>query len=81
VREGTIVPPNSIVMGTPAKVVRSSNNFVANRMNAWSYNWNARSYARGDFRGWDSEEFAAARAAERERLAAEFAQSSGASTP
>lgn len=74
VREGTIIPPNSVVMGTPAKVVRAANNFVANRMNAWVYNWNARSYACGDFRGWDSTDFTAARAAERERLEAEFAR-------
>lgn len=74
VREGTIIPPNSVVMGTPAKVVRTANNYVANRMNAWVYHWNARHYAKGDFRGWDSPEFTAARAAERERLDAEFAR-------
>ena len=80
VREGTIIPPNSIVMGTPAMVVRTANNFVANRMNAWSYYWNARSYARGDFRGWDSVEFTTARAAERERLEAEFARTTAAAS-
>ena len=29
VADNTVIPPNSIVMGTPAKVVRTSNGFVA----------------------------------------------------
>ena len=32
VADGTLIPPNSIVMGTPAKVVRTTNNFIANRI-------------------------------------------------
>lgn len=74
VREGMVVPPNSIVMGTPAKVVRQANNFVANRLNAWVYNLNARSYARGEHRAWDGADFEAAQAAERARLEDEFAR-------
>ena len=53
VADGTLIPPNSIVMGTPAKVVRTTNNFVANRINAMLYHRNAECYARGDYRGWD----------------------------
>jgi carbonic anhydrase/acetyltransferase-like protein (isoleucine patch superfamily) len=72
VREGTVVPPNSIVMGTPAKVVRESNSWVANRLNAWLYHRNAQHYARDEHRAWDGPEYEAAKAAERERLEAEF---------
>jgi len=53
VADGTMIPPNSIVMGTPAKVVRSTNNFIANRINAELYKRNAECYARGDYRGWE----------------------------
>jgi carbonic anhydrase/acetyltransferase-like protein (isoleucine patch superfamily) len=53
VADGTRIPPNSIVMGTPAKVVRTANNFIANRVNAWLYHHNALCYARGEHRGWD----------------------------
>jgi carbonic anhydrase/acetyltransferase-like protein (isoleucine patch superfamily) len=52
VREGTIIPPNSIVMGTPAKVVSTRDNSVANRLNASMYLRNAEAYARGDHRAW-----------------------------
>ena len=78
VREGTNVPPNSIVMGTPAKAVRTANNWVANRANAWLYHRNAQHYARGEHRAWDGSEYESAKAAERARLEAEFAQIYGA---
>jgi carbonic anhydrase/acetyltransferase-like protein (isoleucine patch superfamily) len=48
-----VVPPNSIVMGTPARVVRSTNSFVANRVNAMLYFRNALAYASGNHRAWD----------------------------
>jgi carbonic anhydrase/acetyltransferase-like protein (isoleucine patch superfamily) len=70
VREGQLIPPHSVVMGTPAKVVRSADNFVANRLNAWLYHRNALSYARGDHRAWTGAAFEAARAAEQARLEA-----------
>jgi carbonic anhydrase/acetyltransferase-like protein (isoleucine patch superfamily) len=70
VREGQVIPPNSIVMGTPAKVMRTSDNFVANRLNAWLYHRNARAYARGDHRAWTGSAFEAARDAEQVRLEA-----------
>ncbi|MEK9708375.1 MAG: gamma carbonic anhydrase family protein, partial [Alphaproteobacteria bacterium] len=35
VREGAVVPPNSIVMGVPAQVTKTRNNWIANRLNAF----------------------------------------------
>jgi carbonic anhydrase/acetyltransferase-like protein (isoleucine patch superfamily) len=73
VTDGTIVPPNSIVMGTPGKVVRTSNSFVANKLNALMYWRNALCYAKGDHRGWDGPQFEAQMAAWRQELEGEFA--------
>ena len=56
VAENTIVPPSSIVMGTPAKVVRTANNFVANHINAMLYHRNALAYANGNHRAWQDPE-------------------------
>ena len=70
VREGQVIPPNSIVIGMPAKVVRTADNFVANRLNAWLYHRNAMAYAAGNHRAWTGPEFEAARAAELARLEA-----------
>jgi carbonic anhydrase/acetyltransferase-like protein (isoleucine patch superfamily) len=50
VRPGFVAPPNSIVAGVPARVVRSQDNLAANRMNALFYHENALAYARGNFR-------------------------------
>jgi carbonic anhydrase/acetyltransferase-like protein (isoleucine patch superfamily) len=60
VADNTVIPPDSIVMGTPAKVVRTRNSFVANRVNAMLYRRNALAYARGDHRAWDGPEYEAA---------------------
>jgi len=57
VREGTSVPPNSIVMGTPAKVVTTRDSFVGNRLNAHLYHRNALAYARGDHRAWTGPDY------------------------
>src|SRR5262245_41372349 len=73
VLDGTIVPPNSILMGTPAKVVRSQNNFVANKLNALMYWRNGLCYATGDHRGWDGPQFEAQMAAWRNEIELEFA--------
>ena len=58
-KEGTVIPPNSIVMGMPGKVVRTRNSGAANKLNAWMYIQNGRAYARGNHRAWDGEGFAA----------------------
>jgi carbonic anhydrase/acetyltransferase-like protein (isoleucine patch superfamily) len=54
-----IVPPNSIVMGIPARVVRTANSFVVNRVNAMLYLRNALAYASGNHRAWDGPEYEA----------------------
>lgn len=57
VREGEVIPDNCIAVGTPTRVVRMRNNYVRNKLNATIYHLNARAYARGEFRAWDSAEF------------------------
>ncbi len=52
--EGTRIPANSVVAGVPARVIATRNNFVANRLNAWSYFRNAQAYAAGNYRLWAS---------------------------
>ncbi len=52
VRESAVVPPNSIVMGVPAAVTKTRNNWIANRMNAYLYEQNAEAYTRGVHRIW-----------------------------
>lgn len=73
-KEGTVVPPNSIVMGAPGTVTRTQNNFVRNRLNAYLYYRNALAYANGQYREWDSANFAAGMMAEMDRLKAEPAK-------
>jgi len=55
VRENTVIPPNSIVMGVPAKATKERNNWIANRMNAFLYEQNAHAYVRGEHRVWAGE--------------------------
>lgn len=57
VTERTRIPPGSIVAGVPARVIKSRDCSQENRANAWNYWWNARAYARGEERGWESPEF------------------------
>ena len=70
IKENQVIPDNSIVMGVPGKVVRTQNNFVRCRLNAWLYHQNGLAYARGHHRRWDDAEFQQAMAAEQARLAA-----------
>ncbi len=56
VPEGKVFPPNSIVMGMPAKVVAERDNAEANRLNAWMYWRNAQAYSIGDHRVWTGPE-------------------------
>ncbi len=69
---GTVVPDNSIVMGVPAKVVRSQNNWARNRFNALIYYRNALAYAKGEHRAWDTDDYSAWAEGERKRLQDEF---------
>ncbi len=73
VTAGSRIPANSIVAGVPGVVVKSRNNFVANRLNAFSYHYNALAYAKGEHRAWDSAAFEQAREAERASLETELA--------
>lgn len=72
VKEKTIIPDNSVVMGAPGKVVRTQNNYVRNRINAYMYFANARAYARGLYREWDRPDLPAEIQAEIVRLQAEL---------
>ena len=55
--EGTHCPPNSILVGTPAKVVSQRDSRGANRLNAWLYHRNAQAYKQDNHRAWDGEEY------------------------
>ena len=72
--EGTNVPADSIVVGSPARVIKSRNNWFDNRLNANLYVRNAHAYARGDYRTWNGPEYDQYLEAEIERLRAEFQQ-------
>ena len=72
VADNTVIPPNSIVMGTPAKVVRTTNGFVANKLNAMLYYRNALAYARGHHRAWEDPEHEAQMAAWKAEFEREF---------
>lgn len=73
VRENQVVPPNSIVVGVPAVVKATRNNYLANRMNAFMYYENALAYALGNYRRWNEESFVQLAADEMDRLKAELA--------
>jgi carbonic anhydrase/acetyltransferase-like protein (isoleucine patch superfamily) len=49
-REGTIIPPNSLVVGTPSVVRLTRDASVENRRNALLYHRNALAYTQGDHR-------------------------------
>jgi carbonic anhydrase/acetyltransferase-like protein (isoleucine patch superfamily) len=68
VTEGTVIPPGSVAAGVPARVIRSRDSALENRLNAWAYLRNARAYARGEHRAWNGPEFAAWWAAKRAEL-------------
>ena len=70
--ERTEIPDNSIVMGIPGKVVRTQNNWIANRYNAHLYEVNARAYAEGRYRAWDDKEVLEASQRKMRELQAEF---------
>jgi carbonic anhydrase/acetyltransferase-like protein (isoleucine patch superfamily) len=72
VLENMKIPDNSIVIGAPAKVIRTRNNYVPNRFNAWLYAENAKAYRAGEHRRWDRPDFAAEADAKMNELHAEF---------
>jgi len=72
VLENTKVPDNSIVVGSPGKVIRTRNSYVPNRFNAWLYALNAEAYRDGRHRRWDGAGFAAEAAAKLKALNEEF---------
>jgi carbonic anhydrase/acetyltransferase-like protein (isoleucine patch superfamily) len=59
VRPGFVAPPNSIIAGVPARIVRERDSRTANRLNALFYHENALAYARGDHRRWAHPDFPA----------------------
>lgn len=73
VTAGSNIPANSIVAGVPGVVVKSRSNFIANRLNAFIYHYNALAYARDEHRAWDSPAFEQAKAVEHANLEAELA--------
>jgi len=77
VADNTVIPPNSIVMGTPAKVVRTTNSFVANKLNAMLYYRNALAYANGEHRAWEGPEHERQMAAWKAEIEREFAAKYG----
>jgi len=73
VKAGTEVPDNSVVVGVPGRVVRSTDPYVANRINALMYYRNALAYRQGEERAWDGPAFDAWLAEQTARLEAERA--------
>lgn len=54
---GVEIPPGSVVMGVPGKVVASRDNFAQVRRNALIYHRNALAYAEGRHDAWRGEAF------------------------
>ena len=50
----TIIPPNSLVMGIPGRVVRALDKLQDNIVDALLYRDNARAYAAGNHRAWEA---------------------------
>ncbi len=73
VRENQVVPANSIVVGVPATIKATRNNYLANRMNAFMYHENAMAYALGNYRRWSEDGFMQLAADEMDQLKAELA--------
>lgn len=72
VKDNMIVPPNSIVVGSPARVIRMQDNRLANRINAEFFIRNAAEHALGNHRAWDGLAFDDWFKAMMDRLAPEY---------
>ena len=72
VRADTVIPPHSIVVGAPARVIKTRNSWLDNHLNALLYYRNGQAYARGDHRAWTGEEYDEWLRRERQRLHEEF---------
>jgi carbonic anhydrase/acetyltransferase-like protein (isoleucine patch superfamily) len=57
VTEDSVIPPHSIVAGVPARVRKSRDCSLENRLNAWAYHRNAEAYRRGEHRAWEGEPY------------------------
>lgn len=55
----SVVPPHSLVMGTPARVIRTIDRLRSNIVDALLYAVNARAYAAGNHRAWVDVDMAA----------------------
>jgi len=72
VPEGKVFPPGVVLVGIPAKVIAERDSSRENRLNAWLYERNARSYRLGLHRAWDGPEFRAWRDAKRAEIEADL---------
>jgi carbonic anhydrase/acetyltransferase-like protein (isoleucine patch superfamily) len=72
VTEGKTFPPDSIILGAPAKAVRQRDSRHANRLNAWLYYRNAQAYQRGEHRAWHGEEYEQWRRAKQREIEADL---------
>ncbi len=68
VTEGSEFPPDSIIAGVPAKLLKTRESARENRLNAWLYHRNAQGYLRGEHRSWDGPEFEAWKSAKRKEI-------------
>ena len=51
-KQGTVIPDNSVVAGVPGKVIKTLNNYKSNEFNALLYYMNAIEYSKGNYRAW-----------------------------
>ncbi len=72
VPEGKVFPPGVVLVGIPAKVIAERDSSRENRLNAWQYERNARSYRAGEHRAWDGPEYRAWLAAKRAEIEADL---------
>jgi carbonic anhydrase/acetyltransferase-like protein (isoleucine patch superfamily) len=66
-------PENSIIVGSPAKIIATRDSRLPNRINAEFYKRNAECYRQGNHRAWDGPEFEAWFAATMQQLQAVYA--------